>query len=72
LAAQNEGRREQASVAQASRPQGRTGKKGQFIHFFSSLFLYIYLFSKTILKMGFKSKSKEIKTTTHNKSNATT
>jgi hypothetical protein len=30
------------------------------------------LFSKTILKMGFESKSKEIKTTPHNKSNATT
>jgi hypothetical protein len=29
------------------------------------------MFSKTILKMNFETKSKEIKTTPHNKSNAT-
>jgi hypothetical protein len=52
-AAQNkvgEGRREQAGVAQASRPPGQKGKEGKlFISFF---FFYLYSF-KTFFKNGF-------------------
>jgi hypothetical protein len=60
-------------VAQASRPPGRTGKKGEFIHFFIFSYIYIYIFVfQNHFKMGFESKSKEIKTTPHNKSNAIT
>jgi hypothetical protein len=49
-AAQNkegEGRREQASVARASRPPGRKGKEGKFTHF---IFFSIF---NTIFKNGF-------------------
>jgi hypothetical protein len=62
-AAQNkegEGRREQASVARASRPPGRKGKEGKFTHFI------FFLFSIPFSKMDFESKTKEIKTTAHN------